>query len=80
MYVITADVRHDPNSPLVPSFLAFDTALDKAIWDDDRAEFFNSYQNAWMFVDDCVDGRVSCSFCYEVKNIKVKEIKIFDVS
>lgn len=75
MYVVTANVRYRPSGPLVPSFLAFDTALDMFVWDDEGAEFFDNYQEAWE------DAWAFTSIYYsEVKDVKVKEIKILDIS
>ena len=75
MYVVTANVRYRPTGPLTPSFLAFDTAIDEFVWDDESAEFFNNYQEAWE------DAQAFTSIYYsEVKDVKVKEVKLFDIS
>ena len=75
MYVITANVRYYLNGPLVPSFIS--SSQNKFAWDDESAEFFGSYQDAWAFADDFVDGRISVDNSnFGVEDIEIKGIEL----
>lgn len=79
MYVITANVRYYSNGPLVPSFLAFDTARNMFVWDDESAEFFGRFQDASAFIDDFSNKRIGWACYFGIEDVKVKEVKILDV-
>ena len=77
MFVITANVKYYSNGPLVSSFLWFDTKKDDFDWDDEAAEFFSNYQDAWAMVDDITKGRRNVGDYYpEVKDIEIKGIEL----
>ena len=79
MYVITANVRYYSNGPLVPSFIS--SSKNKFAWDDESAEFFDNFEDAWTFADDFVNGRTFVDISnFGVEDVKIKEIKIFDIS
>ena len=79
MYVVTANVSYYPTGPLVPSFLYFDTKMGAFEWEDETAEFFSNYQDAWAMADDIIKGRRKIISGVEVKDIEVKGIEFKEV-
>ena len=80
MFVVTANVSYYPTGPLIPSFLYYNTEVRGFEWDDEAAEFFSNYQDAWAMADDLIKGERKIVSGIEVKDIAVKKVEFASVN
>lgn len=79
LYIIIADVKYYEKGPSVQSYINIQD--EGVFWDDGSMEVWDEYQRAVRFAEGLRNNEMALSRNYaEVKNIKIQEVKLFDIS